>query len=44
VSEPGAKLVGFTLKKGETLRVAVRTIQDNGIASWDWSRANAIRK
>lgn len=38
VTEPGAKLLGFKLKKGEKLAVAVRAVLANGISSWDWAR------
>jgi hypothetical protein len=39
VTEPRAKLVGFKLKRGEKLAVAVRAVRENGVSSWDWARA-----
>ena len=44
VWETGAKLVGFKLKKGEKLSVAVRTLLENGIAGWDWARISLSLK
>ena len=44
VTEAGAKLLGFKLKKGERLAVAVRAVLANGIPSWDWARTSAFPK
>jgi len=41
VSEPKARLTGFSLKKGEKLAVAVKAVNGRGIAGWDWARTAA---
>jgi hypothetical protein len=41
VGESKAKLTGFSLKKGESLTVAVKAINGRGIAGWDWARTTA---
>lgn len=44
VKEPRTTLSGFQLKKGESLVVAVKAVNDKGIESWDASRASAVLK
>jgi len=42
VTEPGAKLVGFRLKRGESLAVAVKAVLESGISGWDWARIQSV--
>jgi len=44
VKEPRAALLGFQLRKGESLVVTVKAVTDRGIESWDVSRASAVLK